>query len=304
MAFLFGNNGTGASASPRIHVVGSSPRSGTTLMFELLTSCFEIGKFGDHEISLFSYPDQPRGPYASKKPTDFVHVCRLMRWDPRLYVIYMQRDPRDVIISRHNKHPDRYWCDFDVWQRNQALLPRLAGHPRFLECRYEDLVADPDRVQAELAQRFAFLRQVHPFSEFHKVGQSSQAAQLALNGIRKVSSDSVGKWRGNLPRVAAQMRRFPDMAQQVVAVGYESDPSWAAVLSGVEPDRSESVRGELDVLRGKGRAARVALRLRRRLGTLADEARYVIDHRLKAKPGPRGPAVPEVSPAPRAAGPR
>ena len=72
---------------PRIHIVGSSPRSGTTLMFELLTACFEIDKFGRHEVSLFRYPARPEGAFASKKPTDFVHVCRLMRWDPMLYVI-------------------------------------------------------------------------------------------------------------------------------------------------------------------------------------------------------------------------
>jgi Sulfotransferase domain len=282
MALLAGNDGAARSAPFRIHVVGSSPRSGTTLMFELLTACFRIDKFGEHEVSLFSYPDHPEGPYASKKPTDFLHVCRLMRWDPQLHVIYMQRDPRDVITSRHNKHPGRYWCDFDVWQRNQSLLPRLAGHPRFFECRYEDLAADPDRVQADLAERFGFLQQRHPFSEFDKVVQSSEAAQLALNGVRKVSAASVGKWRSNLPRLAAQLHRFPEMAEAVVAAGYERDPAWISVVSGVEPDHSESVRTEHDPLRGKGRATRLALRMRRRLGTLAKEARYVLDHRSGA----------------------
>lgn len=264
-----------ATRIPRIHVVGSSPRSGTTLMFELLTSCFEVKKFGDHEISLFSYPARPGHVFVSKKPTDFIHVCRVMRWDPMLHVIYMQRDPRDVVTSRHNKHPDRYWCDFDTWRRNEDLVPRLAGHPRLFECCYEELVTDPDRVQAALGHRFGFLTQRHAFSEFDKVTQSSDAAQRAMNGVRQISTSSIGKWRQNLPRLAEQVRRFPDLPRRVVEAGYETDHAWTALLAAVEPDRTESVRREHNVLRGSGPARRGALRTFRRIGTLVKEIRYI-----------------------------
>jgi len=267
--------GASASRPPRIHVVGSSPRSGTTLMFELLTSCFDIEKFGEHEISLFSYPARPGRAFASKRPTDFIHVCRLMRWDPMLHAIYMQRDPRDVVTSRHNKHPDRYWCDFGVWRHNEQLRPRLTGHPRLFECRYEDLATDPDRVQAQLQARFAFLRRLHAFSEFDRVSQSSAAAQRAMNGVRQVSTASIGKWRQNLPRLAEQVERFPDLPQWVEKAGYEPDLSWTALLAGVPPDRSESARRERNALRGSGPVTRAAKQSLRRMGTMLDEVRYV-----------------------------
>lgn len=268
---------------PRIHVVGSSPRSGTTLLFELLCACFDIEKFGDHEVSLFEAPPNPAGPYASKKPTDFIHVTRVMRWDPSLHVIYMQRDPRDVVVSEHGTQKGEYWCDFLIWKRNQDLLPRLAGHPRFYECRYEDLVTDPDAEQARIVGAFTFLRQIHRFSEFDKVSQSSEAAQFALKGVRKISPKSVGSWKANLPRIAAQLEEYPAMAAAVVEAGYADDEGWADACAGVEPDKRESVRGRNRALRGLSGRKLALARYRRRLGTFWDELLYALGHRRRSR---------------------
>jgi len=259
---------------PRIHVVGSSPRSGTTLTFELLVSCFEIDRFGDHEISVFKRPAAPERPFASKQPMDFVHVRRLMRWDPLLHVVYMQRDPRDVIVSQHGRYSGRYWCDFDVWQRNQDLFSGFSDHQLF-ECRYEDLVVDPDRVQDALVAKFPFLLKRHNFSDFDKVSQSSQAAQLALKGVRKISASSIGKWRGDLPRIASQLHAFPALSSYLLATGYEKDNAWADVCTGVMPNNMESVRAEHDKLRGKGRISKLTLRIFRRISTFFDQVRYI-----------------------------
>ena len=261
---------------PRIHVVGSSPRSGTTLMFELLVSCFEIDRWGAHEISLFDRPETvPERPYASKQPTDFIHVCRVLRWDPGLHVIYMQRDPRDVVVSQHGSRPGRYWGDFDIWRRNQDLLPRLAGHQRFFLCRYEDMVRDPDAVQHRLQQHFGFLQPTHRFSRFDEVSHSSATAQLALNGVRKISASSIGKWRADLPRLAAQLQAFPDLPDYLVKAGYEPDRAWLAALAGVAPNMAESVRSEFNLLRGKSWPEKAVLRVLRRLSTLRQELRYI-----------------------------
>ena len=235
----------------RVHVVGSSPRSGTTLMFELITSCFALEKFGDHEISIYERWVDAEGVYASKQPMDFVHVKRLMKWDQNLYCIYMQRDPRDTIVSQHGSRPGEYWCDFDVWERNDTLFSGMGNHPRIIECRYEDLAANPDSVQETLMKKFAFLEKRHAFSEFSKVSQSSEAAQLALKGVRDISTSSIGKWRADLPRMAAQLQQYPQMSQRVVQSGYETDTTWTDALNGVVPDTSESVRSRHNTLRGK-----------------------------------------------------
>lgn len=264
---------------PRIHVVGSSPRSGTTLLLELLTSCFEIEKFGDHEVSLFHAPRSPAGPFASKKPTDLVHAARVIRWDKALHVIYMQRDPRDVIVSEHGSRRGEYWCDFNVWQHNQRLLPKISGNPRFIECKYENLVRDPDAEQTRIAEAYPFLKTKFKFSEFEQVSQASDAANLALKGVRAISPASVGTWRRNLPRIAAQLSAYPELAQAVVDAGYASDIHWTDCVAGITPDHRESVRALHNVLRGKGPAALAAARILRRSKSFRDEAMYALGYR-------------------------
>lgn len=259
-----------------IHVVGSSPRSGTTLAFELLTSCFDIAKFGDHEISLFERPRQPLGNYASKQPMDLVHVRRVINWDRNLHCIFMDRDPRDIVVSQHGSRPGEYWCDFPVWERNQQLIASLRDHPRVHICRYEDLVSDPGAAQARIAAAFPFLKRTHDFVDFEKVSQSSQTAQLALKGVRQISTDSVGSWRRNLPRIAAQLRAHPRMAEAVVAGGYADSADWADICKDIVPDDTESVRARHDALRDKQGMARLIARLHRRAGSLSQETGYVL----------------------------
>ena len=264
----------------RIHVVGSSPRSGTTLAFELLTSCFRIEKFGDHEISLFERPERAASDYASKKPMDLVHVKRVIGWDKHLNCLFMDRDPRDIVVSQHGSRPGEYWCDFPAWERNQKLIADLQGHPRVHVCRYEDLVSDPDSAQAQIAAAFPFLQRTYNFSDFDKVSQSSQAAQLALKGVRKISAKSVGTWQQDLPRVAAQLRAYPRMAKAVVANGYADDIAWADVCADVAPNNVKSVRASHDLLRNKqGLSLHLAL-IRRRAASFSQEAGYVLRNLL------------------------
>jgi hypothetical protein len=260
---------------PRIHVVGSSPRSGTTLLFELLIAGFEIDRFGEHEIGVFERPEAPVRPYASKRPNDMVHVCRVLRWDPALHVIYLQRDPRDVVVSQHGSAPGRYWCDFGPWRRNQRLLESADGHPRLFVCAYEDLVRDPDGMQAAIAERFPFLARRNAFSDFEKVSDASEAARAALRGVRGVSTASVGKWREDLPRVAAQLEAFPDMPDYLMRVGYERDRAWLAALAGVAPDRTPSVHVDRNQVKGATALHRAAERIARRASSLRDELLHV-----------------------------
>ena len=41
----------------RIHIVGCGPRTGTTLMAELMGTCFDINASCQHEESVFALPD-------------------------------------------------------------------------------------------------------------------------------------------------------------------------------------------------------------------------------------------------------
>ena len=117
-----------------VHIVGA-PRSGTTLLLELMTSGFAFEAWSDVERTLLEPPPQGIATYCSKQPGDH----RVLRWfllaNSDLYALAMTRDPRDVVVSRHGRAPDRYWTNLRMWRQAQRNLARLHGHPRVAALR-------------------------------------------------------------------------------------------------------------------------------------------------------------------------
>ena len=217
----------------RVHIVGC-PRSGTTLLMELLSTCFASGGYCEHELSIFQPVDEIEGAYFTKQPNDIKQLRHIFYADPELFVIYLGRDPRAVITSKHRESPGQYFCNYRVWRECDDAAAAYEAHPRFLRLRYEDLVIDADAVQQQICERFPFLQQLHPFSEFQQFARPSEASQRAMNGLRAVNRESLQKWQNHLPRVVEQLAANPRMAQDLVRLGYEKDTSWTQVLKGVE----------------------------------------------------------------------
>lgn len=224
----------------RIHIVGCSPRSGTTLMTELMVNCFDIDGFAEHEMSIFEMPEGEYKVYCSKWPHD-IDVMRPLLWlDPDLWGIFILRDPRDVIVSRHPQDPSLYWTNLRRWKRYTQCGRRLANHPRFITVRYEDLVREPDRVQDNIARRLYFLNATARFSEYHQIARPSERSVTALRGVRAVSTSSIGRWREHKPRVAAQLRLHGPIEQELIRYRYETDDEWRAEIDAVEADHFAS----------------------------------------------------------------
>lgn len=217
----------------RLHIVGC-PRSGTTLLMELVSTCFTSSGFCEHEMNIFQPPASSGDLYISKQPNDIRQLQHIFHRDPQLYIIYMSRDPRAVISSKHRASPGQYFCNYRVWRECDNAARHYLGHPRFLQLRYEDLVTDPDAVQASIGTYYPFLRQQHLFSEYHRHARPSDASSKAMHGLRQVNRASLDKWREHLPRVAEQYRRHPDLADDLVRLGYEPDKHWLEVLEGIE----------------------------------------------------------------------
>ena len=63
----------GGDKQTRVHVVGC-PRSGTTLMTELLRYAYSFAGAAEHERSLFDPIPAELSPYLTKKPADTIRI--------------------------------------------------------------------------------------------------------------------------------------------------------------------------------------------------------------------------------------
>ena len=228
--------------SQRIHIVGVSPRTGTTLLAECMVACMGIDGFESHEASVSRLRAGKR-VYLTKRPADLSAIAPRLRLDPHFHAICLMRDPRDVVVSRHAKDQDRYWTPLRIWKERLPTVRRLACHPRFTLVRYEDLVADPDGTAQELVDRLPFLVLRHPFTEFPAIARPSPDAADALGRVRPFDTASIGRWRRHLPRLAGQLAQYGPIAADLIEFGYEPDDAWLSALSGVTPDLTASRLG-------------------------------------------------------------
>jgi hypothetical protein len=147
----------------------------------------------------------------------------------------MTRDPRDVVVSRHRQEPGKYWTNLRLWRESHLAAAKASDHPRFLTVRYEDLVADPERVQDWLMSKMPFLKRRANFSDFHRTARPSEKSLEALGEVRPISNDRVGAWRQHKPRLAAQILLHGPITKELIALGYEPDDAWLRELEGVAP---------------------------------------------------------------------
>lgn len=230
-----------------VHVTGISPRSGTTLMVELLTHCFAFDDYPDHEQSLLVHPVRDVETFCSKNPgrDDLRFAPMALRQNPDLWIIVMLRDPRDIIVSRHRRFSELYFSNLKEIQDRVRLLARISAHPRVLTVRYEDLVDEPDEVQSELSDKISFLEKTSSFSAFSGIAKPSDSAITALGGIRPISRNSIGRWRQELPRVKGQITRYGPIDDMLRVLGYVPGDDWPGVLESVAADTTDGfVEGE------------------------------------------------------------
>lgn len=222
-----------SNALKRLHVVGC-PRSGTTLLMQMLSNCLQHDGCCDHEQTVYSPVPAQTGLYLTKQPTDILHISYVLDRDPNLFVIAVLRDPRAVISSIHDAKQTMYFCNYPIWERCWMAIEALNMHPQFYSLRYEDLVADPNAIQHEIMDRFPFLQATASFDDYHQKANPDQNTRNALGGLREVDTGSLAKWKNHLPRIKEQLQRYPQMQYALESLGYEPDDQWQQQLAEVD----------------------------------------------------------------------
>ena len=220
----------------RIHIVGCGPRTGTTLLTELMTNSFEIDLYTDHEDRIAKAPPRKGKVFLTKSPKDIVVVKPILSCVKKLYVIFMLRDPRDAIVSMHGSDRARYWSNLLYWKNYIPFADEIQNHPRFLSVKYEDLASNPNTVQKTIEGFMPFLQSKNNFSDFHGVSKPSADSVLAMGAVRPISDKSIGNWRNHKPRVLGQIQKYGSISEDLISYGYEQDNSWELDLVGVDPD--------------------------------------------------------------------
>ena len=223
-----------------LHIVACSPRSGTTLLHEAMVTCFRIDKHYDHEIRFHLVSADPGQVLLTKRPKDTVYLQALLAREPEFFVIYMVRDPRDVIVSRHGKHKELYYSNIRLWREMHACAMPLHGHERFLEVRYEDFVGDPDATQQMIAEKFPWLQKVRNFSEYHEYAAVSEKSITAMHSVRPIAATSVGVWKQHPGRIKGQQMIHGSLTPDLIECGYEATADWEQLLESVDADLSRS----------------------------------------------------------------
>lgn len=238
-------------------VVCGFPRSGTSLLYNMLSVSFSGFKFMNFE-KYFIFNIHKLGNIASKAPFDIFHIKDIDRLNinnKKLIILVVVRDIRDIVTSRHPMCPDRYFIGYDhswwpqdksfsKWSYNapgilrihQSVKDAVQRHDVML-VKYEDLVADPDKIQKDISQKYE-LTFDSPFSEFHKnpakhayqyKGRFSPVAQELVQENQGSTLARVKRWKtsqDSLERVKQQFSECPDLFSVLKDYGYETSRDW------------------------------------------------------------------------------
>jgi len=207
----------------------------------LAGSCFEFDLTVGEEVRFWKFRYPSRGTVCTKYPGDEDIANFALPLDRSLHMVYMLRDPRDVVVSIHGMDERHYFCSLNRWLESLRWARKIWDHSRFTVIRYEDLVTDPDRVQQDLVAQMPFLEVAERFSAFQRRARVSKSWSLAMRGTRAITPQNVGAWRRHKPRLAAQLRRFGDISDLLIELGYECDRTWLEELTGLIPDDLHSL---------------------------------------------------------------
>lgn len=207
----------------------SYPKSGNTWTRFLLANLF----FKDVDVDFNNIDSLIPDIYTnSNKTLSKIKNPRFIKshesFDPRYKrIIYIVRDPRDVLISYYYYHLkfrriddsislDEYvplflrgeFDDFGTWQENvESWISTKLSDPKFIVVRYEDLLLNTSEIVQEITTKFNLgltfsdikrAVDLSSFEEMKKKENYHRKWKFARNDISFVRSGKSGSWRNEL----------------------------------------------------------------------------------------------------------
>ncbi len=172
--------------------------------------------------------------WGEKTPSHIRHLTMIFRSFPQARLIHSLRDGRDVVCSLRT-HPKYRWSDgtrvetgiinpwdecVDAWLRDVKSGLEWRDDPRYLEVRYEALVANPE---ATLRSLLSWLGLAWDAGMLERYRTDRYLLQPRLS--EEIDEAAVGRWRRELlPEGRLSFRG--EAGALLIQLGYAADESW------------------------------------------------------------------------------
>lgn len=168
----------------------------------LVRSLYPQGKRAFFSISRFvgsffssSKQSSPLLVAGRDRDTSLSMDAELLRANPEIKLLWMLRDPRDVLTSTHPRRPGEFYVKPERLIKSLELYHHFKNLAQVLTVRYEELVFNANAVQARIAQAFQ-LEPIRNFTEGYKHFTRDENVR-AMHSVRPIDAKSVQKWKAN-----------------------------------------------------------------------------------------------------------
>ena len=139
-------------------------------------------------------------------------------------IIYMIRDGRDVLVSRHGNNMDIYWARPWQYIASHKNSKDIHKNKKILVVKYEDLVLNHESMIPKI-EKFMGTKSSNYNQSHKKISPDSQAGR-AVRNPRPIDSNSVGAWKKPEHKDRIKEIINDDLCKALIELGYENDDSW------------------------------------------------------------------------------
>lgn len=164
--------------------------------------------------------------WVSKDPTEWDYIDRAFDQYEDLKIVYLVRDPRDVVLSFKTSNVGPYHPFYAArrWQAEQDQgLELLEDRPDVVHrVRYEDLLRDPEAIARELCEFLGleYEPEMLYYYDTEDAKAASESAKAFENLAVPIKSDNYDKYKEKLPREEIRLTEALTR-NELVTHGYE-----------------------------------------------------------------------------------